>query len=450
MKNKEIAIVGAGITGLTAGWMLQKAGYHVTLFERRSWAGGAIRTDNSQGWLVEYGPNTMRLKSKRVQEFLNAAGLGKRIEKANPDAHKRFIVKNGTLQKVPVSVGDFIRTPLLSTSGKLKILKEPFIRREHKPDETLASFIRRRLGDEVLEYAVNPFIAGIYAGSPDRLSVKHAFPKLYQIEQESGSLTKGFIKRAVSGNKEDTIKTRLISFSNGLQELPDTLLKSIGKIHLDTEVERVQRNQEGWEIQAGGFRFGAFDKLILNIPLYHFSEQFINGGAGILDICQIAEYPPLSVVMTGYESSQVRHPLDGFGFLVPENENRQILGSLFNSTLFPGRAPKEKVLITSFVGGSRQPELAKLDSDRIKKLVTGELKDLLSIEGEPLFFDHVFWPNSIPQYTVQYERVYEAVEYLERQHSGLKIAGNFRGGIALPDCIANGLNLAEEIIVEKN
>lgn len=446
MKNNEIAIVGAGITGLTAGWMLQKAGCHVTLFERRSWVGGAIRSDNPHGWLIEYGPNTLRLKNRRVQDFLKSAGLESRIEEANPNTQKRFIVKNGMLQKAPASIVDFIKTPLFSTWGKLKILKEPFIRCVNEPDETLASFVRRRLGEEVLEYAVNPFIAGVYAGSPDRLSVKHAFPKLFQIEQESGSLTKGMIKRAVSGKNKDDIRTRLISFSNGLQELPDMLSKSIEKIHLGTEVERVQRNRDGWEIQAGGFRYGAFDKLILNIPLYHFSEQFINGGAGILDICQITEYPPLSVVMTGYESSQIKHPLDGFGFLVPEAEERQILGSLFNSTLFPGRAPTGKVLITSFVGGSRQPELAKLDSDRIKKLVTGDLEDLLNINGEPLFFDHVFWPNSIPQYTVQYDRVYEAVEHLERQHSGLKIAGNFRGGIALPDCIVNGMDLAEEIV----
>jgi len=183
----------------------------------------------------------------------------------------------------------------------------------------------------------------------------------------------------------------------------------------------------------------------LNIPLYRINEQFINGGGSILEVLNKAGYPPLSILMTGFKKEHVRHPLDGFGFLVPAKEERNILGTLFNSSLFPGRAPSGNVLLTSFIRGGRQPHLASLQSEKLVQIVQEELRTILGITGQPKYVDHIYWPKSIPQYSPAYSQVLDAVESLEREHDGLFLIGNYRGGISIPDCIKNGLEWAEKI-----
>jgi len=445
MKLNRIAVVGAGITGLTAAWHLQEKGCEVVVYERREYPGGSIKTVHGDGWLAEYGPNTIQLKSRSVLQLFEILGLGSRMIEANRNASKRFIVYNGKLSALPSGFTEAVTSPLFSGKAKLRMLKEPFISKGNNPEETLASFVKRRLGREFLDYAINPFVAGIYAGDPEQLSVRHAFPKLYNLEQTHGSLITGSFSRKWKGRNEEKFKTRLISFPDGLSELPDQLAKRLTDIRYGSDVSRIQVKNGGWEMIAGGVKSSRFDMVILNIPLYRINEQLMDGGGEIADITSLAKYPPLSVIHTGYARSDVEHPLDGFGFLVPENENRKILGSLFNSTLFPGRAPEGCVLITTFVGGSRQPDLAALETEELKQIVAAEHKDLLGVRGEPRFFDHVFWPDSIPQYTPRYCEVLTAVRKLEEENSGVHLAGNFRGGISLPDCIESGINLAERL-----
>lgn len=445
MKFKRIAVVGAGITGLTASWHLQNLGHEVVLFERRDYPGGSIKSVTSNGWLTEYGPNTIQLRSRRILQLFEELGLRSRMIEANPDASKRFIVYNGKLVSLPSGLLEAISTTLFSRKAKLRLLKEPFVAKGKNPDETLASFVDRRLGNEILDYAINPFVAGIYAGNPAQLSVRHAFPKLYNLEQSHGSLITGAINRRWKGRNEEKFKTQLVSFPKGLSELPDQLAGRLNNIRYESDVSRIQKNEAGWEVIAGGVKSSLFDLVLLNIPLYRINEQLIEGGGAVADVAELANYPPLSVIHTGYARNEVEHPLDGFGFLVPANEKRKILGALFNSTLFPHRAPGDSVLITTFAGGSRQPEIASLDTEDIKQIVAAEHRDLLGVSGEPQFFDHIFWPDSIPQYTPQYDKVITAIKELEEQAVGVHLAGNFRGGISLPDCIENGINLAEKL-----
>lgn len=445
MKFKRIAVIGAGITGLTASWQLQNLGHEVVLFERRDYPGGSIKSVASNGWLVEYGPNTIQLKSKRILQLFEELGLRGRMIEANRDASKRFIVYNGKLFSLPSGLREAISTTLFSRKAKLRLLKEPFVAKGKNPDETLASFVNRRLGIEILDYAINPFVAGIYAGNPAQLSVRHAFPKLYNLEQSYGSLITGAINRRWKGRNEEKFKAQLVSFPKGLSELPDQLAGRLNNIRYESDVSRIQKNKAGWEVIAGGVKSSLFDLVLLNIPLYRINEQLIEGGGTVADVAGLANYPPLSVIHTGYARNQVEHPLDGFGFLVPANEKRKILGSLFNSTLFPHRAPVDSVLITTFVGGSRQPEIASVDTEELKQIVAAEHRELLGVSGEAQFFDHIFWPDSIPQYTPQYDKVITAIKELEEQAPGIHLAGNFRGGISLPDCIESGINLAEKL-----
>lgn len=444
MKSKKIAVVGAGITGLTAAWYLQNKGHEVVHFERRDYPGGSIKSAAGNGWITEYGPNTIQLKSRKVLKLIEDLDLTDRIVDANPNASKRFIVHDGRLVALPSGLKEAVLTPLFSGKGKLRLLKEPFVSKGNNPDETLASFVKRRLGPEILDYAIDPFVAGIYAGNPDELSVRCAFPKLYNLEQSYGSLLAGVLRNRWKKKKEEKFKTRLVSFPKGLSELPDRLSGRLNEIRYGSEVSRIQKTKVGWEVIAGSVKTSLFDIVILNIPLYRINEQLINGGGAVADVAGLVVYPPISVIQTGYARNQVEHPLDGFGFLVPANEKRKILGALFSSTLFPGRAPDGNVLITTFIGGSRQPELATLETEKIKQLVADEHRELLGINGEPRFFDHIFWPNSIPQYTPRYNEVLTAIRDLEEKNQGVYLAGNFRGGISLPDCIENGINLAEK------
>ncbi len=443
MDRRRIAVVGAGITGLTAAWSLQNSGIEVILFERRDHAGGSIKTKQREDWLLEYGPNTLQIKSRKVERFLENLDLDSQIVEANPAASNRYIVKNGELLPVPNGPIDLLRTELFSLRGRLRLMIEPFIRKGRDPDETLDRFVSRRLGAEMLNYAIDPFVAGVYAGVPEELVVRHAFPRLYHLEQRYGSLIAGSLRKRWDEKRAENVKTRLISFPDGLSTLPDKLAKQLTNINLKADVNRVEQGSSGWEVSTSEETFRGFDAVLMNIPLYRVNEQLLDGGGELLDAVSLAGYPPLSVVHTGYRKEQVKHPLDGFGFLVPSIEEHQILGSLFNSTLFPGRAPEDHHLLTTFVGGTRQPDLAGLESESIQEMVVGEHRRLLGLSGEPVLFEHIYWPRSIPQYTRNYPKVVKAILNVESLNPGLYFGGNFRGGIALPDCIENGLVWAE-------
>jgi protoporphyrinogen/coproporphyrinogen III oxidase len=444
LKDKRIAVAGAGITGLTAAYVLQEAGADVTVFERKEHPGGSIRSVKQNEWLAEYGPNTLQLRSKEVEDFIIKLGLGENLTEADPNASKRFIIRDGQLTEVPGGVMEAIRTPVFSLKAKLRILGEPFIRKGMDRNETLASFVKRRLGREFLDYAIDPFVAGIYAGDPSELSVRIAFPKLYQLEQKYGSLVAGAIRKKMnrSGNQ---FKSKLISFDEGLQQLPEKIAGSLHHVNYNMDVNRIQNGNNGIELIANGIRYDHFDHVLANIPLYRIHEQLINGGGELQKRINIASYPPLSVILTGYREDQVGHPLDGFGFLVPSAENRKILGTLFNSSLFPNRAPAGHVMMTTFIGGTRQPELASKNSHELKEIVMKEHHELLGVSGSSQFFDHVYWPNSIPQYTTEYDQVLESIKHIERQNPGVHLIGNFKNGISLPDCISSGLNIMESL-----
>lgn len=445
MTDKKIAIAGAGISGLTAAWILQKKGYEVTVFEKKNQPGGSIRSVESDGWLAEYGPNTLQLKSQQILNFFDDLNLTGQMTKADSKASKRFVVHNGELVEIPSGFLDFFRSSLFSAKGKLRLLKEPFIGKGNDSMESLSSFVERRLGRDFLDNAVDPFVAGIYAGTPEDLSVRLAFPKLYSLEQKYGSLIAGAIRKGMNNRKNKKFKTKLISFDKGLQVLPDRISSQIKNIKFNTEVRKIERGDNGIMLIAGGIRYDHFDHLLLNIPLYRFSDQLIEGGDILSDSLNKAPYPPLSVILTGYEREQVKHPLDGFGFLVPSKENRKILGSLFNTSLFPNRSPAGHVLLTTFLGGMRQPVLAGKDTGELKDIVLSEHGELLGVTGSPKFFDHIYWPNSIPQYTTEYDRVLESIDRVEKNNPGVYLLGNFRGGISMPDCIENSLKIEDKL-----
>jgi oxygen-dependent protoporphyrinogen oxidase len=450
---KRLAIVGAGITGLTAASELAAAGHAVTVFEASDRVGGAIRTIRSDGWLVESGPNTALLRDASLDPLLERAGLGAELRLANPAAAKRFIVRHGRPNALPQSLWGALTTPVFNFSGKLRVLAEPLIpQNRDNPDETLAAFARRRVGQEFLDYAVNPFIGGVYACAPEELCVRHALPRLWRLEQNHGSLVRGTIALMRAKRKAGVrTKTRLVSFRDGLEALPAALAAKLGSsLQLRTAVVAAERVATGWRLSlrhtdapAAAPSTADFDAVLFTCGSAALAQLSVAGRQPLASLATLP-YSAVTSLALGFRREDVAHPLDGFGMLVPAKENRRILGALFSSTLFPGRAPDGHVLLTVFVGG-RQPEYAALPDPELEALALAELRELVGARGEPVFRHFSRWPHAIPKYTVGFGALAAAMDAFERDHPGLLIAGNCRTGISLSDCMAAGQAAAARI-----
>lgn len=446
MKNNKIAVIGAGITGLTAAYSLKKNGYEVSVFEKNSKPGGAMQTVQNGKWLTEYGPNTILIRDRVVADLLTELGLDGETVIANSEATKRYIVKNGELTPLPQSMIEAIRSPLLTFKSKIRLLKEPFISANSNRDQSIAEFIERRFGREILDYAVNPFVAGIFANKPESLSLRHSLPMMAQLEEMYGSVFWGAIAGSRKENSSEKMKRVLVSFKSGLQALPIKLASSLDSVDFNHKVTALEKRGGLWFITSNESTFGPFSKVIINIPLYQIGEILNSLTNYSSTFEQEVDYPKLSVLHLGYKKKDIQHTLDGFGFLVPEVEKRSVLGALFSSTLFEGRSPKDSHLLTVFVGGGREPHLAEMDTHKLVKRVEEELNQLIGLRGSYQFMDHVYWPKSIPAYHLGYDKILSQMNQFEDQFEGLKVAGNFRKGVSVPDCIKNGLKLADSLI----
>jgi oxygen-dependent protoporphyrinogen oxidase len=346
---------------------------------------------------------------------------------------------------LPSGPAGAVATPLFSLRGKMRILAEPFIARGNADDESLAGLVRRRLGGEILTYAIEPFVAGIYAGDPEKLSARHAFPKLWSLEREHGSFVRGALRMRRAGPRP-----KMMSFRDGMGALPARLAAMLGgDLRARARVESIAETAAGWSVawsENGQNKRAEAATLVCAIPAFAVPQlPWSPALRGRLGFLERIEYPPVSIVALGFRRADIGHPLDGFGMLVPSAEKRQILGTIFSSSLFPGRAPEGQVLLTNFVGGARQPGLAALPDDELVRLVCEDLRALLGVKGEPVFRRIIRWPRAIPQYNRGYGEVLSALEKLEAAHPGLHFVGNYRGGIAAGQCIRNGLRLAEEM-----
>jgi len=450
-RNTTVGIIGAGITGLATAFNLREKQIDVTVYEKSSIPGGVIRTTCRDDWLVELGPNTIMARKPEVWELLDAVGLSDRVIFANDRSKNRYIVKNGNPCPLPLSFVDFITTGLFSWPSKLGLFREPFIKPMDADDESVARFFERRFGREAVRYAVDPFVAGIYAGEADRLSMKHTFPTIFSMERKHGSVIRGAVKRKSKKGEKPSVPSRkkgLINFSEGLQTLPEALSDRLGHaVRFDAPVSAIERQQHKWKLEIENQTAQPeHDALILTLPAHRM--QKLNAPPKLTESFeQLAGIPyvPVSVVAMGFKQSQVQHPLDGFGMLVPSIEPYNILGTLFSSTLFPGRAPDNHVLLTTFVGGGRQPDLAQRPDDKLYEIILEDLRELLGIRGDPVFSLRHNWETAIPQYNLGYDTFINVMENIDKHNPGLYLAGNFRGGVSLPDRIEQAYETAKNV-----
>ena len=455
----EICIIGAGITGLTLAYRLKKSGLRVAVLEKQPRAGGVIRTEVFDGFLFDQGPNSTLTKTPQLEALIDQLGLGDRVRFANDQAANRYILRHGRLRKLPMSPPAFLASDLLSWRGKLRIFAEPFIKpRCQQSPESLADFVRRRLGQEALDYLVNPFIAGVYAGDPEKIDLQSALPRLAELERKHGSLIRGAIAKKRESRDQNLStgpKGRLLSFDDGMHVLADALAEELGDaLILNAAVTALRRMQDGvevsWQFAQGISRKLTARKLIMATPAATSAELIEQVSPETAQALRDITYVPVAVAFHGYKNARIRTPLDGFGFLVPEKENRKILGTIWSSTIFPNRAPDGHAVLTTFVGGARQPELARKDKDALFEIIERELQGLLGIEGEPTVRKMKLWPKAIPQYGLQHKEILAQIEAFEVANPNIRIAGNFRQGVSVCDCVDYAHALAKETIEENH
>jgi oxygen-dependent protoporphyrinogen oxidase len=451
---KSVAIIGAGITGLTAAFYLKRRGVPVTVYEASGRVGGAIQSIREEGYLAEFGPNTILETSPKVTQLVCDAGLAARRLDPDPKAGARYVVRYQRPIEMPGSPLGFFTTKLFTARAKLAVLREPFVapRRDGK-EESVAEFVVRRLGQEFLDHAIDALVAGVYAGDPYKLSVPQAFPKLGQLEARYGSLIKGQIfggrerKRRGEVAKDRAPK---FSFDEGLQVLPDTLREHLGEaVHLNTAVTRLTQTPEGWtlDVREGGQQTRAEHSAVIYAgTAFKLAEMEIQAPARV-HFAPFGEirYPPVASVVLGFRREDVAHPCEGFGMLIPKVEGFKILGTIFSSSLFPNRAPAGHLTLTSYVGGERFPELASLPPEQLYALTCEDLRVLLGVKGKPTFQHSVFYPKAIPQYNLGYGRYRELMAEIEGKVSRLFLAGHYRDGISLSDTIVSACKVADRV-----
>jgi len=449
----DVLVIGAGLSGLVAAYRARRVGLSVAVFEQRQRPGGVIGSERRSGALFERGPNSGLDTTPLINAMLDDLGIRAERVDGSKASSRRYVVRGGQLVALPMSPGAFLKTPLFSFGAKLRLFGEPFVGKAPvDAEESIAQFVRRRLGQEFLDYAIEPFVAGIYAGDPETLSVPAAFPKLHALEQRYGSLIKGALMGARERRRNtDKSKNAAASFSfrDGMQTLTDALARAIGAVECEVDVSRVDRRPDG-TFSVTGERFGrAFERqarsVIVATPAYVAADVVSGLAPAAAAALKEIPYPPVTVVVGAYRRRDILHPLDGFGFLAPAKERTAVLGTLFSSTMFENRSTAEVVVLTTFVGGRRNPELAAAADAEVRAAVQAELARLVGAGAEPMLSEITRWSRAIPQYTMGHLGRIAKVEEAERATPGLFFCANYRGGVSIGDCVKAGHATAERV-----
>lgn len=444
MKSK-VTIIGAGISGLATAFWLKENGVEVKIIESRSEPGGSMQTSFEKNYLIDYGPNSGLETTPLIKKLVDKVGLAEQMIYANEKSNKRYILRNNTLHALPTSPPAFIKTKLFSLKGKLRVMKEPFVGKSNDGYyQSLGSFVERRLGKEFLDYAIDPFVSGVFAGDPMRLSVKSAFPKLYALEENYGGLVKGMIKGAKERKKraeESKQSAKMFSFKNGMQSFPNAIAQTFNNdIIYNADIKQIKKTANKFNITYninGIENILEADAVFATLPAYKASELF-----GYLDkelkqkLISII-YPPVMLLYLGYDKSQITQPLDGFGFLIPSKEKKNFLGAIWSSTIFENRSPEGKASFSLFIGGARRMELNSSENKQTIENAIRDFSEIMGITGEPEFLKYKFWQNAIPQYNVGYIEYENYFENFENENPGIFLGGNYRGGISVGDCVKN-------------
>lgn len=422
----DVIIIGAGITGLACAWRLKQLGIAALVLENSDRAGGVIRSEHAGEYLVECGPNSL-LPSGENFDLLDETGLSGQIIEGDRRA-PRYICIGGTLRKVPFGP--------LTAGGVLRIAKEPFIRSRSPENESIHDFVTRRLGAEAEERLVSPFVSGIYAGSTRSLSMAATFPKLVELERQHGSLIIGMLK----SRKSTTRRGRTCSFAEGMESLPLRLARDCNILYNAQNVALNDKLQVDWVGNTVRPR-----AVVITAPAYVASDLLKGILAKTAGSLSSIEYAPIVVATVSVPDSAFAAPLRGFGFLVPRSEKIHLLGTLFSSALFPGRAPKGRQLLTCFLGGALELNVFHWPESRIWDVAGSEIQRIMKLSRPPEPVRLIRRSHAIPQYRIGHERLVASIKDEIRTIPGLFLAGNYLDGVSVSACLEAGERTARAV-----
>jgi len=450
----DVVVLGAGLTGLTTAHYLNKFNKKFIVLEKQLQVGGVIQSTKESGFLYENGPNTGVVGNTTVVELFEDLYGKCKIEVGGDNVKKRFILKNRKWEHLPQGLKGAVATPLFSLTDKFRILGEPFRPAGKDPHENLSSFVKRRMGKSFLNYAIDPFIIGVYAGDPNYLIPKYALPKLYDLEQKYGSLIGGSFRKGFQKKTEDEKKVskKVFSCVDGLGSLTKALHQSAGTTNfaLGAEDITVQFVESGYIVSyknAAGESFNInANKVISTIGAYALSKALPFIEKSLMEKLDSLLYTKVIELAIGFNQWKGRE-LDGFGGLIPSLEKRDILGVLYMSSLFKNRAPEGGALLSIFMGGVRRQDLMQLNDVEITRIAEKECKELLDLKTfEPDLFKIIRHNWAIPQYGIESGERFSTIAKLEKQYPGLQIGGNLRNGIGMADRIKQAQELAQEAL----
>lgn len=449
---KDVIIIGAGIAGLSAGFELYKNNIDFQILEPANRAGGSIKTVKIGDYLVESGPNTFNSLSKEIMELVKDLDIEDLLQAANPQVKKRYIYRNGQLMPVPSTLKEFIKTNILSREGKMMLLEELFIKKENK-EETVQDFIERRFGREILKNFIQPYLNGIYAGDVQKLSANAIFPKLKELETKYRSIICGMF---LSQKSRSSFKgLTLYSFINGMETLPDKIYNQLkNKITLDAKDIEISRAKDFYIVN-----FKSNNKIInytanailFALPAHNMSEfAYLFPKSYASEITQI-EYAPIATVVQTVDKSiaetRLGMPIEGFGFLCTKEPHRKLLGTVWTSSVFPNRAPSDKILLTSYVGGALNKKITDQSEEEIANLTAKEVSESMQISN-PALLETIYvkvHTNAIPQYNLGHMSRIKKIEELMDKNYGLFFTGNYLYGISINDTVKTSKLIVERI-----
>jgi len=481
--KKTVAIIGGGISGLSAAYhlhsMARKSGEAINYFliEKEDRLGGNILTEVEDGFIIEGGPDCFISEKLAAIQLCHQLGLQDRLMKTNEEYQRTFILWEGKLHELPqgfmliapTNFSSVIKNSLITPLGKFRMAMDLLIpAKRSDEDESLAQFVRRRLGKEVLERIAQPLVAGIHAGDPETMSLKSTFPRFKEMENNYRSLILGMIKKKKlflkekSGKESKSKYTTFMSLKSGLSELtgalkatlkPEAIITRNGVVTLEKLIGKTDDFISDYSLKLTDGRSLKAQAVIFATPAFITAEILKGIDKELAEELLSIPYVSTATVSLAYRKKDILHPLNGFGFVVPEIEKRKIMASTWSSIKFPNRAPEDKLLIRCFVGGSKDEHLVNLNKPEIIAMVQEELRDIMGIRAEPLFIKVYKWEKSMPQYIVGHEEKLKRIEFHLSSHPGLFLAGSAYQGIGISDCIKSGEKAAKaafEFLHSKN
>ncbi|MEP0006292.1 MAG: protoporphyrinogen oxidase [Balneola sp.] len=440
--SNTIAVLGGGISGLSTAWYLKKKGFEVTLFEAQEGTGGVIRSVSNQYSVFDFGPNTIRDKTGSVSEMIADLSLEDEVLSMSEGSKTRFIVKNGELKKIKQNPISFLFSDVLSWKGKKELFSEPIRKSLNSDaDESIGSFLERRIGKEAVEYLADPFFSGIYAGDIYSLSKKKLIGKLSDFEQEYGSISKGFLK---SRKKKSSFKPKMISFKKGVQQLTDKLTERLENSILHEEVKSLHVQQRNFKVTTADHEY-IFDKLVSCLPAYVLKEVLKTNAQKFENSLSEIDYSPMLSTQLVVKKEDLNLPENGFGFLVPRKENIRLLGAIWKSNIFPDQIEDEYVHVNLMTGGSHDIKVIDQDIKDIEEEIIEEFSAIMNVKGGAEMVSSKLWKKAIPQFHVGFASVEESMDRFQQENEGFYIGGNFRWGVSASDCVEGAKNLSEFI-----